>query len=1043
MAKFRFKTEQEFKEDGNWSDVYNCPTYWAFTKEMNKYLGQDVPESHEYYCERNETFSLDGWSFKNDEYKLKEQKYERTLVHCKTQEEWDFAVIKLGRASTVEFKKIGDSMELSNANSSYMYDSNKHRLTWKFYSFEEWCKEFGHVYKEDLSGRYLKALVDRPLSIPIQKGYIARVKKENILDEITTNKGIKFTGLTYNHIGTHWELLPKDYVPLSSSTNAVVYKVGDTVRIVKRNKGNVSGIVEGWGLPNGNVGEIGKIECELSNGFRVVRLSDDAYLGIFKEQEIEHCKGATITETSEEMVQLTFDKPQDFNNTKIWIGNDPKLSTQVQEVMFKKGYSWSGRNKTVSHTSSGSLYFERHSICHMPEHDRKKYFDSHKHREIYPSDIGITPTIGATATPVREVSPLELSSFPLEGIKLNKEDMKPCKELVGRWLKYISKTSWSCLSNRPEIGGYVQITREHTNTVMWVKGTDHKALMNYDRWTSDKHFELMPEGFSPPLAVKKEDTTRRTRNGKELQNFIIGEWYTCPTPTWGYKYVRVKSAEQKKISFSDPIKWYTVITFDKAISKDGKTDILISKGLSNIDMEENMQHVSTNIATALLNQFFIVGKWYKNLGSSRNYIAKAISTSRMEGTRFYHGEYITEDGKFEESPYSKTNLDWNSNTVECTLEEIQKFLPEGHVDKIAVKATIDTQLKIGKWYHSTIWTAGSCAKLASPIKDDFKYSERRYSTGSYNKEVGSWCGGGKYTLVSQEVLDSFLPEGHPDRIPTLGVYTPDALTSYGSYAIGMDSAYEEDLISPEDQKLLDYATQHYSIGDEIERKRFKGGNCDTVIIKENTTTASYNIPHLFAGNNVYLGYHQIYDKESKSWAYNLSRNKRMRNFDTSFIVGDTVKVNDVTCNCHGQEAKLISIERPEYRGSYPYKVVKDGREEWAAKIERVVSSVPISSDVSAKELMGKSVIYHDEVTKVIGWNGSSTVLIARDIGWKMDSSDMKKYNVSSSNKDKLVWSTDIEYLKLIKKTSIGLQTKGVGKVVLPPIIIKERRKTKK
>ena len=83
---------------------------------------------------------------------------------------------------------------------------------------------------------------------------------------------------------------------------------------------------------------------------------------------------------------------------------------------------------------------------------------------------------------------------------------------------------------------------------------------------------------------------------------------------------------------------------------------------------------------------FIVGKWYKNLNYNKNWIAKAISDSRMSGDNFYHGDYITDSKVFGEQSVSISNLRWNEDTVECPLSEIQQYLPEGHVDKVTPKS---------------------------------------------------------------------------------------------------------------------------------------------------------------------------------------------------------------------------------------------------------------------------------------------------------------------------------------------------------------------
>lgn len=80
---------------------------------------------------------------------------------------------------------------------------------------------------------------------------------------------------------------------------------------------------------------------------------------------------------------------------------------------------------------------------------------------------------------------------------------------------------------------------------------------------------------------------------------------------------------------------------------------------------------------------FEVGKWYKNLSSG--YIAKAIENSKIEGMdSFYHGDYIDNNKVFHNQRNPSSCLAWLENTCECTLEEIQQYLPEGHVDKIKV-----------------------------------------------------------------------------------------------------------------------------------------------------------------------------------------------------------------------------------------------------------------------------------------------------------------------------------------------------------------------
>ena len=64
MKQYRFKNEQEFKDDGLWNDEYECPDEWDEELEMNKYIGQDVPDKFIKHIEKGNSFTYDNWSFR-------------------------------------------------------------------------------------------------------------------------------------------------------------------------------------------------------------------------------------------------------------------------------------------------------------------------------------------------------------------------------------------------------------------------------------------------------------------------------------------------------------------------------------------------------------------------------------------------------------------------------------------------------------------------------------------------------------------------------------------------------------------------------------------------------------------------------------------------------------------------------------------------------------------------------------------------------------------------------------------------------------------
>ena len=75
MSKYRLKTKEEFIQDGLWNDKYDCPDEWAWEGQMNKFLGIDVSDEFNIYCNKKEDFEYDGWYFRNTDYVLKEQEY--------------------------------------------------------------------------------------------------------------------------------------------------------------------------------------------------------------------------------------------------------------------------------------------------------------------------------------------------------------------------------------------------------------------------------------------------------------------------------------------------------------------------------------------------------------------------------------------------------------------------------------------------------------------------------------------------------------------------------------------------------------------------------------------------------------------------------------------------------------------------------------------------------------------------------------------------------------------------------------------------------
>jgi len=63
MKQYRFKTEKEFRNDGQWNTRNNCPNKWADSGHMNHYMGQEIDTKYNVKIERNDNFSFSDWTF--------------------------------------------------------------------------------------------------------------------------------------------------------------------------------------------------------------------------------------------------------------------------------------------------------------------------------------------------------------------------------------------------------------------------------------------------------------------------------------------------------------------------------------------------------------------------------------------------------------------------------------------------------------------------------------------------------------------------------------------------------------------------------------------------------------------------------------------------------------------------------------------------------------------------------------------------------------------------------------------------------------------
>lgn len=87
----------------------------------------------------------------------------------------------------------------------------------------------------------------------------------------------------------------------------------------------------------------------------------------------------------------------DVRNTKIWIGNNPKLSKQVQERLFELGCEWYAGGSNIKYTESSDAIYINSNLLLAKSSSGKLYFDTTSEKEITLTDLN-TKTINMKVT---------------------------------------------------------------------------------------------------------------------------------------------------------------------------------------------------------------------------------------------------------------------------------------------------------------------------------------------------------------------------------------------------------------------------------------------------------------------------------------------------------------------------------------------------------------------------------------------------------------------------------------------------------------------
>ena len=105
---------------------------------------------------------------------------------------------------------------------------------------------------------------------------------------------------------------------------------------------------------------------------------------LYSKMEIEQkqCTSCNLNRIYTNNKLGNWQSKQDLSNTKIFIGDNPKLSELVQKKAFELGYKWTNNDR--SHNCRNTyIYFDTEYRIYFP-------FTGNHHTEITPQDLGIT-----------------------------------------------------------------------------------------------------------------------------------------------------------------------------------------------------------------------------------------------------------------------------------------------------------------------------------------------------------------------------------------------------------------------------------------------------------------------------------------------------------------------------------------------------------------------------------------------------------------------------------------------------------------------------
>ncbi len=313
--------------------------------------------------------------------------------------------------------------------------------------------------------------------------------------------------------------------------------------------------------------------------------------------------------------------------------------------------------------------------------------------------------------------------------KIGKTMEKKETSLVGRYVKVVDNTAivhYNC-----KIGDYLKFHSMDNGLEYWGNDRNDNITPWYFGYRAheNSYFELQPIGFTPP---KKEEN-------------LVGRWLKAliDHPSAGV----VKKGEYGKI-IKDGYCSDLIVDFPSQsgynVSKlrldDTSRYELMPEGFIPPNKEESK---------------FVAGKWYLWINKGSSVKDHYLKLEKIQGEYVYFSEKI--HGRL----YSETNDKWLLKDEDyyyiqdCSLEEIQQFLPVGHPDKFPEKPSIMQKFKIGDKVRCI---GDKC--IDGGWAKGLEFTINNLTSGTIEKGQIAWgtpSGGGVY-FINLELITSSIPE---------------------------------------------------------------------------------------------------------------------------------------------------------------------------------------------------------------------------------------------------------------------------------------------